>query len=387
MLRLTSLSFSHPKVPSDRRALLSLSGAVLHQADRRLRSLGNQAFLLSTCLRVELAWAGGPESTSDVLACLYGDEPISDLGAVRTDVDAFVHLCRVAAGLDSPLIGEPEVLGQFRHSVSVYQEASADPGSLGRVLEAAIGIGRTTRRLLGEAPRGSLAALAAKAAAAFPRVAILGAGAMARAAVEQLDGSDVTVFARQPGLLAGRRTLTWEAASEALATYPVVISTVPGKVPLFADEVIARALAGRNEPLLLIDLGMPPGFIRPKAGNSVRYLGVDEVASSVNAQPSAEAEESVARGAAAAWRRLSAPDRVGRVIAALTDKAEAAVSEEVHRFANRIMMADDPERVLSQLAHTVARRVLHPPISYLSSADRGVEAVELLAEAFGVDDE
>lgn len=387
MLRLTSLSFAHPAVLSDHRAPLSLPGAVLRQAHGRLHRSGHQAFLLSTCLRVEIAWATAAESASDVVACLYGDGSALGLGTIRSDRAAFEHLCRVAAGLDSPLIGEPEVLGQFRHAVSVFQETAPAPASLARVLEAAIGIGRSARRLLGDAPRGSLAALAASAATLSERVAILGGGAMARAAAERLDGAEITIFARRPGLVAGRRTLGWEGAAEALATYPVVISTVPGKVPLFADDVIARALRSRGEPLLLIDLGMPPGFPRPQTHGSVRYLGVDEVASSVPARPSVEAEAVVARAVAETWRRLSAPDRVGEVISAMVKQAETAVSEEVSRFTHRLAGAEDPEQILKQLAHTVARRVLHPPISYIGSTERGAQAVDLLAEAFGIDDD
>jgi len=95
VLRLTSLSFAHPEVLSDRRAQLSLSGNLLHRAHGRLHATGHPAFLLSTCLRVEIAWAGGPETTSDVLACLYGDGSPSDLGEVRSDQAA---LC-ICAGL------------------------------------------------------------------------------------------------------------------------------------------------------------------------------------------------------------------------------------------------------------------------------------------------
>jgi len=387
VMRLTGLSFAHPAVLSDRRARLSLPGTLLHHAHRRLHSEGHQVFLMSTCLRMEIVWAGGAESATDVMACLYGDGSLLDLGAVRSDEAVLVHLCRVAAGLDSPLIGEPEVLGQFRQAVSVRQDVSGSLGDLGRVLAVAIGIGRTARRLLGDEPRGSLAALAARAAAPSGRVAILGAGAMARAAAERLDGVEVAIFARRPANVAGRGTLPWEAAAQALATYPVVISTVPGKFPLFADYVIARSLGSRAEPLLLIDLGMPPGFRRQEINGSVRYLGVDEVASSVDSRPSIEAEESVARGAAAAWRRLSAPDRVGEVVAAMVKQAETAVSEEVSRFSPRLAGAEDPERILRQLARTVARRVLHPPISFIGSTDRGAEAVDVLAEAFGVDDD
>lgn len=113
---------------------------------------------------------------------------------------------------------------------------------------------------------------------------------------------------------------------------------------------------------------------------------MDEVASSINGRPSADAEERIASAAAAAWRRLTVPDRVGKVIGTMVEQAETAVAEEVARFATRLSQAEDPERVLTQLAHTVARRVLHPPISFISSTQRGSEAVEVLAEAFGVDD-
>lgn len=387
MLHLTSLSFAHPAVLSDLRARLTLPENILYDAHGRLRSEGHQTFLMSTCLRVEIAWAAGPEPASEVLACLYGDESLAGKAMVRCDEDAFVHLSRVAAGLDSPLVGEMEVLSQFRRAVSMCQEVGAAAAGLGRVLEAAVGIGRTTRRLLGETTRGSLGVLAAGAAATSSRVAILGAGAMARAAAEQLDGVDVTVFARRSGNIAGRETVAWDQAPDALATFPVVISTVPGSIPLFTDEVVARAFDSRNEPLLLIDLGMPPGFAPTTVGGAVRYFGVDEVASLVKVPSPVEAEERIVRGAAAVWRRLSAPERVGEVIAGMMEQAETAVSEEVQRFANRLAGAADPQLVLRQLAHSVARRVLHPPISFVSSTDRGVDAVEILAEAFGIDDD
>ncbi len=386
MLRLTSLSFAHPAVHADRRAGLFLSEDAIHNAHQRLRSQGHDPFLLSTCLRVEIAWAAGPEEAPDVLMCLYGDHSLADQAAIRADEDAFLHLSRVAAGLGSPLVGETEVLAQFRYAVSTMQEAIHVRGDLARVLDAAVGIGRTTRRLLGDTPRGSLGTLAASAAAASGPVAILGAGAMARAAAEHLDGVEVSVFARRPGEVGGHATLSWEQGANALATFPVVISTVPGNGPLFSADVIARAFGSRTEPLLLIDLGMPPGFDRPQA-DCVRYLGVDEVASSVSAQPSIEVEDRIFKAASAVWRRLSAPDRVGAVIAAMIEQADTAVSEEVRRFAARLRVADDPERILTQLAHSVARRVLHPPISFVSSSQHGVEVVETLAEAFGIRDE
>ena len=322
----------------------------------------------------------------DLLNCLYGDHSMSDLGVVRTDEGVLLHLSRIAAGLESPMIGETEVLSQFRQAVAGFNNGSTPGCDLARVLDSAVAIGRATRRLLGWVPAGSLASVAAKAAAASERVAILGGGAMARAAAQHLAGVDVSVFARRPVVIAGRPAHPWESVPDALATYPAVISTVPGWAPLVAERVIFQALDRRREPLLLIDLGMPPGF-SPRETDPVRYLGVDDVASSVHSRPSAEAERVVAREADSVWSRLIAPKRAGPIINAMVDQAERAVEEEVRRFAKRLPGADDPEAVLRQLAHTVARRILHPPISYVGSRAGGTEALDVVAEAFGLHDE
>jgi glutamyl-tRNA reductase len=381
--QLTSLSFDYPAVAAERRAALSFP--VVEDAHARLMTAGHRAFLLSTCLRIEIVWDGDAENISEILASLYEDESLSRLGEIRSNEAAFLHLCRVAAGLDSPLIGEPEVLGQFRRAVAACHPLPTE--RLGRVLEAAIGIGRSARRLLCETPRGSLAALAAKEARPAGQVAVLGGGAMARAAVEQLEGTDVTVFTRRPGKVAGREPVPWERMIDAFSSYPAVISTVPGITPLLGEGDFARVTARRTEPLLLIDLGMPPGFPRPQAAAPVNYLGVDEIAATANGGLSKEAEDFVAQSSNASWHRLTAPDRVGAVIAAMVQKAETVVSEEVERFAARLSAADHPEQVLRQTAHTVARRIMHSPISFVGSAERGSEVVDLVAEAFGIDDD
>lgn len=386
MLRFTTCSFAQPAVAADRRAELALLGSALEEAHHRLGSSGHEAFILSTCLRVEIAVAADQDTAKDLLGYLYRDPATSELAAIRTDEAAFVHLCRIAAGLDSPLIGEPEVFAQFRQAVEAFQRASSADGSLARVLEAAVGIARSTRRSLVEPASGSLASVAAEVAAPLGRVAILGSGAMARAAVDSLDGADVAIFSRRPARVGSHQTRPWMAAAEALGTYPAVISTVPGKAPLFESGVISAVLARRRHPLLLVDLGMPPGFDQGDLAGPVRYLGIDDVASSTDAHPSAEAEDRAAALARAMWRRIAASDRARTVIAGLVAQAEQAVTEEVKRYLNRLSATDDPERVLRQLAHTVARRVLHPPISYLGSSGRSAEA-DVLAEAFGIDDD
>ncbi len=387
MLSLTSLSLAHPTVRSARRAELSLPGSLLNRAHERLQARDLSAFLLSTCLRVEIAWLGEAEATGELLGAIYGDDTLPQGGAVRTGEAAFAHLCRVAAGLDSPFIGEPEVLVQFRQAVSVWREASTAGNGLGRALEAAVAVARSTRRRLGEAPRGSLASVAAALVAPQGRVAILGGGAMARAAVEHLTGADTDVFARRDSDVAGITPLPWDQAPKALATYPAVIAAVPGKEPVFTPEEVAGSLRERSEPLLLIDLGMPPAFSHRDLGDTVRYIGVDDLAASIKDRSPPSSDGGIDEEAGAVWARLSIPDRAGQLIAAILEQAETAVNEEVKRVGTRLIDAEEAERVLTRLAHRVVRRVLHPPISYIGSAKRGEDTVAALAEAFGVEDD
>ena len=385
MPRLTGLSFAHPVVPSGDRAVLSFEGGSLRELHRRLRAAGQEAFLLSTCLRVEIVWPGPPDHSSDVLKAIYGEDSMSGRAVLRTDGDLFLHMCRLAAGLESPALGESEVFSQFRQGVSAFSEGATGNGALARSLGAAVGIGRGVRRHLG-GEVASIASAAATTARSEERVAILGAGAMARATAQLLPGS-VTVFSRRPAAVAGHDTRPWEQTLQALEEFPVLISTVPGRLQLFPDGEVAAALARRTEPLLLIDLGMPPGFDRYRNHPAIVHMGIDDIASSVHSRPRPDLEDLVAKEAASAWVHLNASDRVGMVIAAIVDDAELAVDEEVRRFAGRLPDAADPEAIMHQLAHTVARRVLHRPISYAGSSDNDGEALRVLAEAFGVTDE
>lgn len=375
-MKLTTLTFAYPGVPAERRAELAPAA----DAYQRLRDEGVEAFLLSTCLRVEVAVAGGDDLARSALQALYGRSPRP--AEVRHEREAFLHLCRVAAGLESPVVGEVEVLGQFRAAVAAFAGTYPRSHPLRRVLDGAVAAARAARRRAGVSAHGSLAAVAAREAARHGRVAVFGAGAMARAAVEELADVEVAVFARRRLQVGGHHTRPWEEAFDALVDYPAVVSTVPGSEQPFPTDRVAAAIGARRRPLLLVDLGMPPGFICLPDNPHVQHLTIDAVATRAGGPPRPDYEAALTEEAEKAWSRIAAPDRARSVIAGLVDQAESAVDEEVSRFARRLQTTDDPEAVLRQAARTVARRLLHRPISYINSAP---EAVEVLAEAFGVD--
>lgn len=371
-MNLTSLSFAYPDVPANERAEI-LEPRASPGAD------GIDVFFLATCLRVEIAWTGVPDLAPTVLSDLYGSAPLP-APKMRTGLDAFHHLSRISAGLESAQVGEEEVLVQFRQASEKLIESSADT-ALVRVLETATGVGRSGRKLLNGGVTGSLAGAAARMVAALPEVVVLGDGAMARAVVAQLDPEKTAVYSRRPKPVVGIDSRPWTEVEAVLASCRAVVSTIPGPVPLL--EQIERP----DDPLLIVDLGMPPALRDPGPSHNVVYRGVDDAASTVVSDPEPAAEEAVAVESEKAWQRLTVTHEAGSIITLVFDRVDMTVDEEVSRFKSRLASAADPEQVLRQLARTVARRIIHPSVSFLGSTPLEPDELDVLAKAFGVDDE
>jgi glutamyl-tRNA reductase len=387
-LSIAGATFAHPDVDTLDRAPLSLDGDRLREALARVAGPGVDVFVLSTCLRVEVVTTGCDRALDRVLHLLYPDVSLPR-PVVRRDVDGLEHLTRIAAGLESPVVGEQEVLGQMRAAIDVGREAGTIGGVFGRILEAAVAEARAARKTLATSAAGSMALVAADVADGADRVAVFGAGKMAHAATDLLrsKGTEVTVYARRPGAVAFDvdHVRSIDDAPSALATFPVVISATSAKRELFASDVLDRALDRRTRPLTLIDLAMPPDFAPAADPERLVYLNLDGLADHVRrVQAPAAVERRIADAVATRWTRLENHHEVGPVIAAMLDEANRAVSEEVRRFAGRLEATPDQIRVLEQLANTVAHRVLHRPLSFLSSSEHGADAAPLCAEMFGV---
>ena len=388
--RVTSASFAHPDTTSAERAGLALEPARLEEALDRVRRAGVDAFVLATCLRVEVVNVGCDRANRRVLQLLYGDQELPE-PVVRFDRDVIRHLYRVAAGLDSPIVGEPEVLGQFRGALEMSRAHGAAGGMFEKLLQSAVRAGRAARKQLPETGTGSLALVAADLAADAGEVAVFGAGAMARAATETLRRKEapprVTVYARRPTAVGfdADDIRDMSEAPKALATFPVVISATSSKRELFDGAVLGEALSARSDRLLLVDLAMPPDFSPNGARDELRYLNLDDLAEQARGRQASEEVEAVLEDLAAdMWSKLTNHDQVGPVISAILAEARQAVEEEVRRFAGKLHADDAQFGVLNQLAQTVAHRVLHRPLSYLSSDEQGAHAAPILAEVFGV---
>lgn len=355
-------------------------------------SLDN-GFVLSTCLRVEVVVPGDEEELAVALSRLFGDLGEEATPQLRRGERAVAHLYRIAAGLESPILGEYEILTQFRQSLIEAEESGQVQGVFARVLETAVATGRQARELLPKSPHNSMAAVAAQTVGAADRVAVLGSGIMATAVLDGLiqlpAPPKITVLARNPDKVADRPdidVISIERAAEVISEYPAVVSATSAKHRLIDDSTIASAVADRTEPLLLIDMAMPPDF-RPPIEGGITYIDIDYLARLADRRArSDEADALVESAAAEAYRKYRDHHEVGPAIGNLMTNADEIVDSAVRRFSGRLSDPGDAD-VLRQTAHTVARTLLAGPVSYLKGENRAPEAIDIIADAFGVEDE
>lgn len=370
---------------------MAVSRDELLSAYRKLADTGEQAFILSTCLRFEVLVPGDDADLERVLKTLHGDWAGTATGLQRSDSEALCHVYRVASGVESPVIGEVEILAQVRESVGVAREVGALHGSFRSLVEGAIHAGRAAREELPESPHGSFAAIVAQLVGPHGEVAVFGAGTMARSVATALQflpaPPSIAMYVRRPDelIIEGVLVRPMSDAAAALRSFPAVVSATSAQHRLFSVSEMREAISNRVKPLTLVDLAMPPDF-EPGDVEGIRYVGIDELADRARRSPrSSAADHLISQAAVEAISRVRNHEKAGPVISAIMVEARRAVAEEVDRFAGRLSNPAD-RAVLEQLASTVSKRILHRPVSYLSSGEEGNEASDVIARAFGVTD-
>jgi glutamyl-tRNA reductase len=378
-VHISSASFAYPHVEGSARATLA-------------RGLGDtpipdDLFLLSTCLRLEVAVPGDETVLKERLGEVFGPLPADP--EVRCDQDATHHLFRVAAGLESPIIGELEILSQFRHALAAFKHAGPVDGGFLKLLEGAVAAGRELRTALGASPHDTMAAIAAQAVGMVDEVAVVGSGTMATAVSQALTSlpipPSVRILARSPDLV-DLPDVTVGGLGElarTLGEVPALISATAAASRLIDDGAMTSALRSRTTPLLLVDMAMPPDFA-PGPDDPVRYLSIDDLAAmALRRARTTHLDEQVSTAADEAYHRFAGSHRVGPVVSRMMTFADDVVTETVARFAGRLRRPEDAE-VLRQAAHTVARTIMARPVSAVTES-RDDDFVEALGYAFDDD--
>jgi glutamyl-tRNA reductase len=354
-----------------------------------------EAVCLSTCNRTEIYLAAPDPVEADrratgTLAELAEIDPAGlEPFLYRLEHEAAaVHLFRVAAGLDSLVPGEGEILGQVRVA---YERGQVGP-LLDRLFSHALHTGKKVRTdtAIAESPGTTSSAAAALAAQVFgnlkgARIAIVGAGKIGTRAARRLTkrGASLSFVAnrtetrgRELAAELGGETIPLERLVEAAASADILVSTTSAADLVLTKDELARALPARKgRPLLLIDLAVPRDLDPAINELADCYLyDIDDLEAVVHETARGrEAEfaraEAIAVEEAARFRDWLATRDVVPTIASLRERAEAIRRGELAKASPRLSGLSERERnAVESLTSQIVNKLLHEPIVRLKEA-------------------
>lgn len=390
------LGINHQTAPVSLRERVAFSADTVPAALDALKTLPQvqEVALLSTCNRTELYAVSNDDgqALADWLATHPDD--IGDLHAYlyrHRDADAVRHLFRVATGLDSLVLGEPQILGQVKDAWATARHAGTLGNQLDRLFQHAFTTAKRARTdtRIGANPVSVASAAVRLAQESFARledstVLMIGAGETIELAARHL------VQARAKRLLVANRTLAHaqDLASrhggfalplaeldKHLGEADVVISATASRDPILHRPNVAAALATRrHRPMLLLDLAVPRDIAPDVAElKDVFLYTVDDLERAIEdnrrsrREAATEAEAIVELQVARFTETMAASTRT-EPLKRLRAHGEAAKADVLARAQQQLAAGQDPQEVLNFLAHTLTNRILHAPTVALREA-------------------
>ncbi len=358
------------------------------------RLLGPEAAILSTCNRTEIYLSGEQTAAAaEWLARYHRVEPaeLSRYLYTLPREHAVRHAFRVASGLDSMVLGEPEILGQMKEAARSAEAAGTLGTVLGKLFQRSFAVAKEVRSTTQVGANSvSMAAASVKLAGRiFPslkdqKVLFIGAGEMIELCATHFAAQGparITVANRtleRAQALAHRfnaRAIELRGLAEQLHEHDVVVSCTASSLPILGKGMVERALKARRRlPMFMVDLAVPRD-IEPEVGelDDVFLYTLDDlqgiVQGNLDARRSAigqaEAIIDTQVGQFMHWMqgRQSVP-----LIRALRDQAEDARRHEVERALKLLARGDDPKQVLETLSQGLTNKLMHAPTQALNEA-------------------
>ena len=416
---LLAIGLNHQTAPLALRERVAMDAGQLPEALAGLCAVPGveEAALLSTCNRTEIyvqVAEGQEQAVSHWLARHHGlpAESLQDYLYRHTDSEAVRHLFRVATGLDSMVLGEPQILGQVK---TAYQQARASgslQSGLDRLFQHAFAVAKRVRTdtQIGAHPVSVAFAavrLAQQVFAELDRASVLlvGAGDTIELAARHLaeQGAAKLLFANRT--LAHAQTLATRFGGFALplSELPrhlpeadIVFSATAAREPVIARDTVKQALrARRQRPMLLMDLAVPRDIEVSVAELDDVYLytvdDLDQVIEDGRRSRREAAEEAEAiielqvEHFMAWWQAADRHD----VLKQLRQRAEAERDAALQRASEALAAGKPADAVLQQLAHGLTNKLLHAPSAALRGAAlRGdLDLLRSAARLFGLPSE
>jgi glutamyl-tRNA reductase len=399
-----ALGLNHNTAPLDLRGRFAFALDQIAPALQGLRSSHarqSEAAILSTCNRTEVYCASDSPQVDHTLGWLarageVPDEALREHAYVLQGGQAARHAFRVASGLDSMVLGEPQILGQMKSAVRAAEDAGALGQTLNQLFQRSFAVAKQVRTATEIGAHSiSMAAAAVRLAANLfedlsqIRLLLVGAGEMIELAATHFAAREPAAIAianrtiERGEKLAGRfggQAMRLADVPERLHEFDALVSCTASTLPIIGLGAVERALKKRrHRPIFMVDLAVPRD-IEPEVGQlgDVYLYTVDDLAQVVqtgqaNRQAAvAQAEAIIDAGVQSFMRWMDQRDPATGVvplIRRLNEQADQWSALELARARKRLAKGEDVEAVLQALSRGLTHKMLHGALAELHAAD------------------
>jgi glutamyl-tRNA reductase len=406
-MALLTLGLSHRSASLDVRERLAFTAAELPDALARLRALPGveEAAILSTCNRTEIMAVAAPGDEGRLVEW-WRRERQAPAGAIEPhltvlrDQGSVLHSLRVASGLDSMVLGEPQILGQMKQAYAQAQQVHAVGPVLSRLFQHAFAVAKLVRSStqIGAHPVSIAYAAVQLAHHIFADLGsqtalLIGAGQTSQLLARHLKTRGVgriivanRSLERAQNLAAGLHGYAIGLADLPvhLAEADVVISGTGGRGHILSREMVATAIGRRRrKPMLMIDLAVPRDFDPAIAKLEDIYLYTLDDLRSVIAdnlkvrEAAAQQAEALVEDHAREFEKWLESRDAGATIRRLRSRARDSRDEVLAKARRKLAAGEAPEAVMAFVADTLANKLLHAPSERLRNADAVEQALLL----------
>lgn len=418
-MALLTLGLNHTTAPVELREQVAFDATrlpdILAQLLQEFPDVRESA-ILSTCNRTELFLAIDGNLELDLVGWLAGFHDVDPDMLVPhiyqfKDLQAAKHMIRVASGLDSLVLGEPQILGQFKDAIRIARNALTCGTELEQAFSRVLSIAKRVRTetAIGRNPV-SVAYTSVNLAnhifsdLSLCKVKLVGAGETIQLVAEHLIGQGVREIDVVNRTLANAKTLAasidgfaWslDELGERIQHADIVITSTGAPVPVIGKGIVERAQkVRRHKPMLMIDLAVPRD-IEPEVGEieSVYLYTVDDLKGVIekgleHRQEAARHAERLIDSALDSWQRDIRGYRAVDTIKQLREGIQELSEHELAQ-ALRILESGKPaDEVLAQLSRNLTNKFLHAPtVALRSAAEQGdLSLIEATHRLFTIDD-
>ena len=398
-MHLLALGLNHNTAPIEVRERVAFSSDLIQQALAELTGKvgASEATILSTCNRTEIYCRQERDDRGEVLAWLssYSGLETSVLKEIIyqfSDEEAVKHAFRVASGLDSMVLGEPQILGQMKDAFQTAVRVGATGKILNRLFQHTFNVAKLVRtdtnigaNAVSVAYSGVSLAKRVFARLEDQTVLLIGAGEMIELVARHLKQNRVRRIIIANRSIKKAQTLVREVGSEAisLAQIPVrlpeadiVVTSTASALPILGKGAIEAALRKRKHaPMFILDLAVPRDVEAEVARLKDAYLyTVDDLRSIIDEnrtmrlQASEKAENIIDFQVVKFMRWMRSLDSVSAIIS-FREGLDDLKRAELERALRRLKSGTDPVGVVEQLARDLINKVAHHPSQVINQAD------------------